>query len=738
MRTLICMLAAFFCLGTVYAQVKITVNQQAELQQSINDLKKEIRDLENDIKETEKTDPAEAASLKKQLSALKNMLAMIDNIGKPSAQSSKTPVTKLPAVKATPSPIVPVIVKQTVVIPTEAQAKDKLLWYTGKKINDSTLVTVKGLLVQYNKNNKNSSLVKIQPPKKSDPFDRIALELTKLEQRKEELAEKFDKMKNGFMFYPDLKIALALYDDLNQRLSEVVKNTIDLPGMLMPVEESGNSSSRTGARGPFLDYFDTDAVQSQNEIYLKGMNETIEQQLALAKKLYNELPPISDFPAPPAHELGMCANCDPELIKKQKKQDSIWFVNYWGKEERILQIVLGVERQRALLGISESDFSSASQVLKRGVEKSRILFEKYGTDLTRSQVVMQVVLGVERQRQLLGFNDTDNFNGMLLVIKGMDVYEKYLYEQMEAKNHDFVLNLGSHLGFLRQKALLGASEERDMDFASLTKRITDYNRFELIMEVDFIMEERDGNNELTFKATGAMATKGKVYGKFVPVDCSYKMIPFNVDLSDTKLQDVYIPFSVKSGVKTLIDENGKLVNYNYSGPESFSLDFPEFKFDFCYNNKPDTAWLLTFMGDSDPGDISEGMKYDVYKNYKSDFLTFANLVFVSRDLQPNAEEFTDLGQDVFKTIGGFQQTNTGSSMVEKLKNQYEGKMKMDEHRKGIQNLVNDKKSMILFTANNRSTVVADQFTDTKRKLEEEGLDLTRGLIHLRLLHSPVQ
>ncbi|MEO7044263.1 MAG: hypothetical protein ABI091_03075, partial [Ferruginibacter sp.] len=48
-------------------------------------------------------------------------------------------LNKVEPVKKVTSPIVKIELKQPLQVPTQAQAKDHLLWYKGKKINDSML-----------------------------------------------------------------------------------------------------------------------------------------------------------------------------------------------------------------------------------------------------------------------------------------------------------------------------------------------------------------------------------------------------------------------------------------------------------------------------------------------------------------------------------------------------------------------------------------------------------------------
>lgn len=721
---------------TAEAQVKPTGNQQAEMQQAIDEIKKEIRKLEDEIKRT--TDPEEAASLKKELAGLKSMLSMFEKTSKPLSQSPTPAPVKNQPVKNTPSPITPVVVKQPYTIPTAAQATDRLLWYKGKKINDSTLVTVKGMVVQYNKNNNKRGLVKIQPLKKTDPFDSLVIEFTNGEKRKEALINQFDKLKNGFLFYPELRTALVIYDDLTERLAGVLKNTIELPEMPLTAATNSEPLPMPLAKGPALNEQLPDTIPGKNKDEWTAMKEAMDKQIALAEQLYQQLPPVNSFPAPPLHEPGMCSNCDPKIIKQQRLQDSIWLEQYQGKEQMINEMVLGVERQRGLLGMEGGDTSFLSRMMRRAVAKATILFERYGDDFRCSKVVMQVILGLERQIQLLGMSEGISFKGRLFLLKKLGMYEKYLEEQIQVKNHDFVLNLASHLGYLRQKTLLGANENPGAAADDIIQQWLQYNRFELMIESDFIVEQRDEEGELQFKATGALAPKEKSYGMLISYNCKYKMIPYTVDYNNAALKDVSINMNVRSGTKTIRDENGKLVNVPYTGPDTYFLTFPDCIIDFCNQQQTDSAWMHTFTGKDDTQLQVDHLAYTTSKTYQIDFLIMANLVFVTNDLPQNEQNFETVSQDLFTTMGGFEGSGAGGSKLDKLKTQYEGKMKMDEHRKGIQNLVNDQQSILTFTANNKQTVVTDHFTDTKRKLEEEGMDLTRGLIHFKILHAPVQ
>lgn len=394
-----------------HAQVTEKNKQQSEMQQAVEDMKKEISDLEAEIKDKEKTDRTEAEALKNQLAALKNMLNMIDKTCKPATQPTTYKAPKSLTPNATPSPIVSVSLKQALPIPTMAQSNDRLLWYRGKKYNDTTLVIVRGMIVQFNKN---KYIVVLQPRKKTDPLDKIVQEFIKGEQRKTELIDKFDKMENGFIYFPELKNGLAMIDDITERFKSVLKNTVELPVLPMPGSVLNNPSSGKSGRGPNADShsYDNFIRESEDEQNVKEMEERWERELALAKKQFKELPPASEFPAPPMREYGTCTLCDTSLLRKQKIQDSIWFDNYWGKERKIFQRILGIERQKALLNGTGRDISSfMDSIFEREAAKNNILYEKYGNDIRNKNIVSEAILGYERQRQLLGASQgsaTDN------------------------------------------------------------------------------------------------------------------------------------------------------------------------------------------------------------------------------------------------------------------------------------------------------------------------------------------
>ncbi len=727
-----------FCFLVSDAQVPSQKTPASEMQAQLEEMKKEIAQLEADLKKAEKEDPEEAAMIKTQLSAMKSMLAMLDKPkAAPAATKSpvKTPVNKEPAVL---SPVVPVVLKQPVVIPAASQAKDWFFWYKGKKINDSTLVTQKGMVVQYKK--KKLQLV-IQPEKKTDTlFMMAAAEITKNEERKMALVKSIESRKNGFMLYPQVDRAMAVYDDLAKRFAGQVGNTFNFqpPPASLTSTLSESQQPLLALHGPNNNGIAPDVYETADLL------KWILQQLDIARRKAAQLPPLGDFPAPPRKDLTLCASCDKDLIRRQYVQDSIWIDAYQGKETEITQIVLNALHAYQLGGYEDSSafvheaFNDLDfQMLDRMLKKDRILLERSGKNLEYLTVIAQVVLGHERRLQLLGMGENGALSGAATeILSGQfEVYQKYYKEQVGLKNHDFVLNLPFHLGIERQQQLLG-SEGQGLN--GMLEDYMSYNRFAMTLDIDFSWEKKTDNGELDIRATGKLASKDKTYTMLAVDSCGYRLIPYQaVDLTKMVYKDVTIPMQVNGGVKTIRDEQGKLKTISYTGPAAYNINMPKSRIEFCTNRVPDTLFVAGFSGDEAVAAQSAGGLEAIRTKYTVDMAAYASLVFYTEADEDPSDKAMRIAGDMMKSIGNAMQQAAPGDLLGKMKMQYEGFMNTEDQQKALQGAISTQKATLLFTANNRSTVLADQFVDTKRKLEDDA-ELTRGMTHLRIVHEPLK
>jgi len=166
MRSIFFFLIALLLIQPVFSQQPTQKEIQAQMQQAKLRMEQRITDLENKIAEAKKNNesPETIKKLEDQLAMIKKMTGVVD---KASSLSGKRPtVLEGTSVTVTPyqSPFIR-LTKLPVVAPIAAQAKDRLLWYKGKKSNDSTLITTQGRMVRYSKNR---NMVIVQPNEKKD------------------------------------------------------------------------------------------------------------------------------------------------------------------------------------------------------------------------------------------------------------------------------------------------------------------------------------------------------------------------------------------------------------------------------------------------------------------------------------------------------------------------------------------------------------------------------------------
>jgi len=731
LRTLIFFVAAQIVMIVSYAQ-QGSAAQSQEMKQAIAELKKEISELEEEIKNAGTDDPEGLASMKAQLSTMKTMLATL-NPSKPAPPKGNSAPTKS---KETifASPVLQVYLKQPVAAPAASQATDRFFWYRGKKINDSTLVTASKALIQYS--HKRDLLI-VQPDAKQDRFNKVVKEIEKGLQRNAELTNQFDRMRNGFIYYPFLVSSLAAYDDLTRRYTEAIKNVITFELPRPKIANTGHAPNSTaGGKGGF------GIVEMEPDGLEEPILAWVEAQLKDASMKFKALPSPGVFDAPPLHDLGRCASCDTSSLRRQAANDTRWMKSYEDKERAIMQQAISAYREYSLLpvkspsdGVFEKFIAVFDGLLERMIQKDKILITRYGQNLQALPLILQTVLGHERQRQLLGYDAEGSSEVFGLALAMMNTYSKYYEEQVAAKNHDFVLNIPFHLGVFRQCALFGVDEKALPGIGEFLEKIKSYNRFALTMDLDFAWQ-RTADGELELRATGKMGMPEKVYVTLIPDSCSYRLMAYTTDLSNKSFEDITLQFKVAGGVKTMRDEKGNLKDYPYSGPTAYAFRFPDSRIDFCPGSQ-DTIFLSLITGNEADVARAEADVQKMGSAYTVDMLIYAAQVMLNENTDALIEGTLDGGAKILQQISSFTQQAPPSNTLEKIKVQYEGYMQMDNLRKSFEGSYSTGKAKIIFNTNNRSTVLVDTYKDVKRKMEDD-VEVTRGLFHLRLVHEPMQ
>lgn len=679
------------------AQKKSTPPNSAGAKQMQEQMEKELRELEKD-----------APEVAKQVREIMK--------GK---QTDKQPQKLSPGSAKFVSPIKHITLKSPVTPPTAQQATDKLLWFKGKKIDASTLVTIDGTLIRYNHA---SNEVIIQSSTKKDPFNDIVKELSKSEQRKNEFITEVSNKKNSFFFYPAIMNTLKEYDNITQRYKALVKNTINLPPSVL-----NTTSFVKRVHSGLASYFNY------------RVNDEISEE---TRKLYNEVlqelknaPPL-DVPIPPSRDFDLCFDCDSNVQKKYNQAVDNWMENFWKYEKGLMQKAISVEKEVAdIRNNSEADkmWQDMNQVhefvFSRADKKVEMLLEQNGKDFSRVPALLQISIAVERQKQLLGVHASDN--SMQKISSMLDGFDEYMQHQMDLKNYNTVLNIAFVLGMERQKQLLGAGEDEGKPYLD---RLFAFNRFKLTMDMDFDLLFKNSEEEPTLKANGTTGTAQNVYVSLGFVDCKYQLYLTNTDYKNAEESAYRIPLTAKRGTKSVKDDEHKWVTYSYSGPKEMLVVFPELKISFCDNSQPDSMYVETIRYKAD--DLSEYAS-SVQKGYTIDFMGYANNLFMNiSQLEASIDETKNIGLEMLKTLTTPQiKQSTGNATLDQLQNDYNMVVKQQQLQTQLSATAMMPKTLILFDAKNNDNVVIDAETNTAHKNGQ--MELVKGLIKVKVVHDPL-
>jgi hypothetical protein len=658
--------------------------------------KQQQAQMEKELKELEKEDPEMA----------KQVRAMMKQ------KDAKVSSSPAPATPKFVSPITPIPLKQPVTPPTDAQAKDHLLWYKGKKLNDSMLMTPSGSLVLYQK--KKSQLV-VQPAASKDPFKKVVSELANSEKRKTELINAVASKKNSFFFYPMITGAIQEYESVSKQYGALSKNTLELPSAIS-ASTSGRKYSSGGAAS--LRFFNR-GLEIPAEV--KRVHDEVMDEM----KNY----PSLDFPAPPQRDFSYCYECDSNVRKKYDAEVEQWRNQFNEYERSLAQKAISVERTLAM-GKMESDPEAITMkadmdkaiefCMNRTRNKVDKLINDYGKDFGRLPVVVQQALGYERQRQLLGVGTASNSGTMDKLIDLLDQFDGYLDEQMNARNYNVVMNIAFGLGMIRQKQLLGGGED---DVSSYFDRIMAFNRFRLTMDVD----GKFGGEDL--KADAGVITNGNVYVSLAPLGCRFQFFLTSTDYETAEENSFRIPMKAKGGIKS-VREKEQWVDYPYSGPTNMLGLFPVFSINFCDEEK-DTVYLQPPI--NRPEDMANVSAASVTKAYTIDHTAFLGGLYL-KGTEEAAEEGKDIATEMIAVYtSSHLEQPTGNEKLDHMQDQYNLTIKSKELQDRMSVAINRNTLMVLFDAQNKEEVIVDEETKVNHSFDEWQAS---GTIKLKIVHDP--
>ena len=181
-----------------------------------------------------------------------------------------------------------------------------------------------------------------------------------------------------------------------------------------------------------------------------------------------------------------------------------------GSAERRIQSraaeMLGRERQRQLLGTGDSQAGDWAEELKALMDQYQrevvdVRVAAAGESCAAGRLALQTVLGLERQKQLLGMADgadggLDQFSGLMDTVAQVCIKEEY---EMCAQDHIIHRMIPVWLGFERQAQLLGMENSSASQYArEMTQKCL---TFELVFESQSNFDAGEGGGfDLSVKA----------------------------------------------------------------------------------------------------------------------------------------------------------------------------------------------------------------------------------------------
>lgn len=690
MKKLTCLLVLVFCFSLyMMAQVKKTTAKPAT--PPMPDIEKMLKEL-----------PAD------QRDAVKEMMG----------NTTTSAVNKNEVVKPPASPIIQIKLKQPLQVPTEAQAKDSLLWYKGKKMNDSMLVTTKAMVVLYSKKR---SMVIVQPLAETDPFGKMVNNVSREAAMTDDYIEKEAAKKNSFMNYPLIKITVDKFEGIDEQFNNAIKNTIDLPQVPLSKPVPGKSEA-VGIDEEFKPKQDLAALHTE-----------------LKQLLQNE--PDMNFESPPQDNFSIAYRCDKDAQKHYWEKVKNWREKFAGYEYNLFRTYLSINQimQIAEMEKTKIDYDltnltadlakAKTRYYSRLDEKTSQLISRYGKNIFMQSTVITTALGYERQKQLYGEGKGADLTAIALMA-GPE-FENYMNEQINKKNWDVILDYSMILGRDRTLHLCGYNEGEIDRLYELYERIVKLNRFALTVDIDFNVQFTDDDGEAEIKANGTIQTKDKVYVCLAPIACKWTLRQTEVDYGKGEAAS-YIPMQVTGGIKSVKDEEGDWEDFPYSGSKDMLMYLPVFRIAFSDKDEQDTATMELLKY---PPNVSLDFN-PIGQSYKTDLLSYLNFVFVVPEkTAANEKEAEEMGEEMMSKFSVLTIMPNSATTLGKLKDQYLLMQQKQEMEIGIANMALTAKAVILFNAQNKSSILVDDKVDTKHKDEE--LEVTKGIFKVKVVHDPI-
>lgn len=474
-----------------------------------------------------------------------------------------------------------------------AKHKDSLLIWYGEKQKDGKFRTDNGATISFNP--KTGEIKQdFSFGGGGDEFKNVVKELNNTDNAEKQLKKEYKDAGNDMKTYPIVQEAIELYEKLKEETKDVVLKDIDwgkndeLVGKKL-FGEAGFENRLLNDYCPKTKPIYDDIMEYANKV--GGWDKTGD----------------FDLPVPPSADYFNCWGCD-----KKKRDDYDSAVNHYAdhyfiESAKRIKNILGIARELGLdfgydlfggsngtvnsevLG-SKSHPNSCSFLweapfqLKKALytimayeeDRKWALLQKYRKNVTTIVPVTQVCLGIERNRQLLGFNEDDHLLPELEQMQ-YNLVEKWANLLLEKNDYPKIADIPFILGVIRNYELFGGPEEEVDDYAF---KLIKYNRFKVFIDFSFRLGQKFiqvSDYHIEGYLNAVIKTEKEQMDSTIPC---LRWVPAGHSTGD---KNMFLPVK-------LTNINWEGPGYSYIGTHDFFTRI-DMHINFCSKGTPDTLFL---------------------------------------------------------------------------------------------------------------------------------------------------
>lgn len=706
-------------------QQQIQAQKQAALAKAKKSREETIKKLAEAKASNE--NPEKIKQMETMLKTMDQMIAMME---KTDVTGNKIPKT-LPASQnkepAYVSPFTPIKLNQPVKTPTWEQAKDKLLWYSGTRIDANTLITPSSLIVRYDRQN---GAIILQPPTSGPQPDTmyygLVNTLSQINPVKNNYTIRMDNMMNSFFMFPEIENAYNEFDLFRERFYELAKNIEQMP----PPDPNMN--------------LQITIVSLENLIFY---------------------PPPIQIILPPKrpNDLCMCNN-RPRSTYMYIVDKKVWLSKFFQDENKMAELLAEIFAQIENIRQSDSPLPSvASSIINNDERYTTFILTRMKTKLNElaklyeqgniliEDGLTEACLNVLNKLRKFDVKNSRTFyitrseilalSDKIQKLISSNIFETYIEKQKAEININRVFDYGLYLSHeLNRKLLDPKSEINETLFQTWMNGLMKFNRFKLSVDLDFRYQISSEGGEATMWATGILKNDVDMYVSLGQRDCKWILYLTEVDHRNltTSEDEFRIPMKVMSGEKDYI--NDKKPPFPYSGPPVMTMVFPTFKINFCGDGSEVLMDVLSFSS----ADAKSHENDDPKAGYTTDIMAFVNKMLLGIKKTPvDVNQLVSIAGDMMNMSDmSNSQTSqsSGNPALDRMKTEYEmNKQRMDLQDRLAQASHKDKTIVPLTGYAPGSSLLFSPTYDMVDERDEDrkmGIMLTKAILNLKVEHAP--